>query len=92
MRPCFSLASSLVSAAVVDGVTDAVSSDVARWIGLLSIKDVPLYINDLVFDSRSTVAGDEVRQLPDVVQVAWYLGVVTVAGLIIRERYRRFSA
>ncbi len=82
----------LVSAAVVDGVTDAVSSDVARWIGLLSIKDVPLYINDLVFDSRSTVAGDEVRQLPDVVQVAWYLGVVTVAGLIIRERYRRFSA
>ena len=82
----------LVSAAVVGGVTDAVDAGVARWIGLLSIGDVPLYINDLVFDSRSTVAADDVRRLPDAVQVLWYVGVVAASGLIVRERYRKFSA
>ena len=87
----------LISTAVIGSVAQTVDPDVARWIVLLSISDVPLYINDLVFNNRAPTSGrlaettGFAQRLPNVVPVVWYVGLVALAGLIIRQRYRRFT-
>jgi ABC-2 type transport system permease protein len=82
----------VVSAAVVGGATDALDSGTARWLALLSISDVPLYLNDLIFGGDPSAGVDEAEDLHPAVPVAWYLLVVGVAALVVWRRYRRLSA
>jgi ABC-2 type transport system permease protein len=82
----------VVSALVVGSVTDTVAVGTGRWIGLLSIRDVPLYVNDLIFGGGSTGGTDAAENLPGSIQVGWYLLVVCLAGLVVWRRYRRLAA
>ena len=82
----------VVSGAVVGSVVDVLSSGTARWVALLDLPDVPLYVNDLVFGGKTTASTTAPEQLPAVVQVAWFLAVTALAALVARHRYRRMSA
>ena len=82
----------VVTTSVVGGVADALSLSVGRWIALLSIRDVPLLINDLLFGGDPTTAGNGTAEnLPGVIQVAWYFVVVGLALAVIWRQSRRLS-
>lgn len=82
----------VVSAAVIGNATEVLASGTARWLALLSIRDVPLFLNDLVFGGPSTAGADAAESLPGSIQVGWYLLVICLAGLVTRWRYRRLAA
>ena len=82
----------IVSSGVVNGVTDAVSSGAARWLALLSLSDVPLFVNDLVFGGKATAGATAGETLPAAVQVGWYLLALAAMALVALWRYRKLEA
>jgi ABC-2 type transport system permease protein len=81
----------ILSAAVVGGATSALSSGAARWVGLLSIRSVPLFLNDRIFGVRPGDGPFQAELLPWGVLVLWYLLVVCSAAAVVLWRYRRLS-
>jgi hypothetical protein len=81
----------VVSAAVIGNITEVTDPDVAQWIALLSVGDVPLFINDLVFGGTPTAGADAAENLPAAIQVGWYLLVIALSALVVRRRYTRLS-
>ncbi len=80
----------ILSAAVIGGLTDTLSDGAGRWVALLSIGDVPLYVNDVIFGEQ-TSSIEAAAGHPDIVQVGWFVVVVVAAGAIFLVRYRRLS-
>lgn len=80
----------IISAAVIAGVTDTIDSGVGRWLALFSLGDIPIYVNDIIFD-ESTSGIDAARRLSNVVKVAWFVGIVSAAGALVLHRYRKLS-
>ena len=81
----------VLTAAVVGGAVNALSSATARWVALLSIRDVPLFLNDRIFGVTPTSRAFVAERLPGAVLVAWYLLLVTGAAAAVVWRYRRLS-
>ena len=81
----------VVSAAVISGVTDSIDRDSGRWLALLSVRDVPLYVNDLIFGGPRTSGIAAAEDLPGVVSVAWCLAVIGLCFFALMRRYRRLS-
>jgi ABC-2 type transport system permease protein len=88
----FTVGAFVVSGAVVNGVVDVLSVDTGRWVGLLSLPALPLYVNDLVFGGASTAGTTAAEHLPAAIQVGWFLLVSAVATLATLRRYRRLAA
>lgn len=88
----FMVGAFVVSAAVVGSVTDVLSLGTARWVALLGLTDLPLYMNDLIFGGKPTAGTTAGEHLPAGIQVAWYLLVVSLAALLAWNRYRRLAA
>jgi len=80
----------ILSAAVIGGLTDTLSDSAGRWVALLSVGDVPLYVNDVIFGEQ-TSSIEAAADLSNVVQVGWYVLIVAGAGAIFLGRYRRLS-
>ena len=87
----------VVSAETVCTEGDPVTGDAAKWWSLVSLRDVPLRVNDMIFDIAveddegppSVVAGQE---LPAIVPIAVYL-LFTAGPLgLLWLRYRRIRA
>jgi ABC-2 type transport system permease protein len=81
----------VVSGAVVSSLVGVLSSGTGRWVALLALPNVPLYVNDLVFGGEGTAGTAAAENLPAAVQVGWYLLVVSVALLLTWRRYRRLA-
>jgi hypothetical protein len=81
----------IVISAVASNVADAVSVGVGRWIALLSVRDVPLLVNDLVFRGAHTLGAKQAAHLPGALQLGWYLALVTAGLLVVWHRARRLS-
>jgi ABC-2 type transport system permease protein len=81
----------IVSAAVVVPVADAVSLELGRWLALLNVLDVPLLINDLVFPGESTIGAEQAADLAGAIQVAWYFVVVGLSLAVLWRQARRLS-
>ena len=87
----FTVGAFIVSAAVVGGVVDVLSVDTGRWLALLSLPDVPLYVNDLVFGGEPTAGPKAAEHLPAAIQVGWFLLLSAAATLATLHRYRRLA-
>jgi ABC-2 type transport system permease protein len=81
----------IVTSAVVASVADAVSVGVGRWIALLSVRDVPLLVNDLVFHGAGTIGAKQAADLPGAVQLGWYLVLVAAGLLVVWRRAVRLT-
>ena len=67
--------------------------EAGRWVALLSIGNVPIHINDLIFNEPSSVtAQDLARNVPAAIRVVWYVVLTAGPGLILWRRYRRIGA
>ena len=80
----------ILTAAVISGVVDSLSDDTSKWIALLSVGDVPLYVNDLIFGVQTSNI-DQASELPGVILMAWFLIVVAAAGALVLRRYRKLT-
>lgn len=74
-------------------VCEPPTGDAAKWFALISIPQVPMHVNDLIFDEE----GDSdiarlVTDLPNGVPVGWYLILTGVPGLVLWWRYQRIRA
>ena len=87
----FTVGAFIVSGAVVGGVVDVLSLDTGRWLGLLSLPDLPLYVNDLVFGGKTTAGTTASEHLSAAIQVGWFLLVSAAATLATLHRYRRLA-
>ncbi len=85
----FMVGAFVVSAAVIGSVTDVLALDKARWVALLSLTDLPLYMNDLVFGGQPTAGTTAGEHLPAGIQIGWYLLVSSLAAFFALRRYRR---
>ena len=80
----------ILSAAVISGIADTLSDNTGRWVALLSVGDVPLYVNDVIFGEQ-TSSIEAAADLSNIVQVGWFVVMVAAAGVIFLGRYRRLS-
>lgn len=80
----------ILSAAVISGLTETLSNSTGRWVALLSVGDVPLYVNDVIFGEQTSSIG-AAADLSNIVQVGWFVLVVAAAGAIFIGRYRKLS-
>jgi ABC-2 type transport system permease protein len=80
----------ILSAAVIGGVADTLDIGTGRWVALLSVGDVPLYVNDLIFGEQ-TSGIEAAADLSKIVQVGWFVVIVAAAGSLFLGRYRRLS-
>ena len=81
----------ILTAAVIGGATSALSSGPARWIALLSVRSVPLFLNDRIFGLAPGSGVEQAELLPWGVLAVWYLLVVCGAAAVVLWRYRRLS-
>lgn len=59
------------------------------WFLLLSIGEVPLFVNDLIFGSNSPSVNDLAKTVPTAVILGWYAVLLIVPGFFLYYRYRR---
>ncbi len=66
------------------------AGDAAKWVALLDIGQIPNHISDLIFnDKNDSQIAKQVRKLPTVVPVGWYLLMTAGPGWLLWWRYRR---
>jgi ABC-2 type transport system permease protein len=64
----------------------------ARWLSLFNLSNIPVYVNDLVFDDVSAITSvAPARELSAWILVGWYLLWVVVPGGVLWARYRRLN-
>jgi hypothetical protein len=70
------------------------TGDAAKWLALLDIGNVPLYVSDLILDVELDEENEDlegtflVKELPEVVPVLWYLLLTAGLGFALWWRYR----
>ena len=83
----------MISSGFAGGLSHAVGEDTGRWIALLSIGNVPIYVNDLIFNEVSSVTQEDLAgNVPAAIRVHWYLVLTVGPGLVLWRRYRRIGA
>jgi ABC-2 type transport system permease protein len=82
----------VVSAAVVGAATGALDNGPARWVSLLSIRNVPLFLNDRIFGGSPSAGQAAAEELSAGILVGWYLLIVGGSAAAVLWRYRRLSA
>ena len=69
-----------------------ISGESGKWFALLSIGDVPIRINDLIFGEEAESGfGALVEELPEVVPIGWYLILTGGPGFLLWRRYQRIA-
>jgi len=82
----------MISGGFASSLSQFLGEDTGRWIALLNIGNVPIYVNDLIFNEVSSVTQEDLaRNVPAVIQVIWYLVLTAGPGLILWRRYRRID-
>ncbi len=89
-----------ISLLVVNGFTERpdVGLDTRKWLSLLSLRDIPLFLNDIIFFNNGATlesvgegssAQNTARLHPNALLTAWYSLWVAGPGLLLLLRYRR---
>ena len=67
-----------------------ITGDAAKWFGLIDLGQVPIHLNDLIFDEKSgSQVTTLVQELPIGVPIGWYLALMGGLGSAFWWRYRR---
>ena len=75
-----------------EGPCEPRTGEPGKWLALLHIPQVPMHVNDLIFDvDDEERTNRQVNDLPDLVPVGWYLLLIAGPGFALWWRYRRIS-
>jgi len=85
----------IISSAVAGSVSYGLEEEgfaAARWVALLNLQNVPIHVNDIIFDNISAATeSDAGRQVHAAVKVLWYSVLVFGPALILWQRYRKLG-
>ena len=69
-----------------------ITGESGKWFAMLSIGDVPIRINDLIFGEEAESGfGALVEELPEIVPIGWYLILTAGPGFLLWRRYQRIA-
>ena len=72
------------------GERQPVTGDAAKWFALISFGDVPIRVNDMIFDRENESAtARAAAELPDVIPIGVYLLFTIGPGFVLWWRYQR---
>jgi ABC-2 type transport system permease protein len=82
----------VISTPVTIGLAQSIGGTTGQWISMFNLTNVPLHLNDLVFDSTSNILNESPSlELPRVVRVGWFFVLSSIAGVLMWNKYRRMS-
>ena len=68
------------------------TGEAGKWLALLHVPQVPMHVNDIIFDLEGEDRTKEiVGELPDVIPIAWYLLLIGGPGFALWWRYRKIK-
>lgn len=71
---------------------EVVTGTAGEWLALISLSDIPLHINELVFNADDTLGGGwRARELPTAVRIAVFPVFSLVAMGVLWNKYRRLT-
>ena len=74
------------------GLAEEIGGRAGQWISMLNLTNIPVHVNDIIFDQVSEVTEDApARALWRWVRVSWWLAWTLVPATILWARYRRLS-
>ncbi len=78
---------------VCDSGREPVTGEAAKWFALISIRDVPIRINDMIFDTENDGASlKAAAELHDSIPITFYVFFTAGPMLLLWLRYRRIRA
>lgn len=82
----------VISLPFAEGMSRDVGESVGKWIALINLSNVPIHVNDIIFDEASGVTRDSpAKALSGWILFGWYLLLTVVPFGIMLSRYRRIS-
>jgi hypothetical protein len=82
----------VITAPFTEGMAQEIGGKAGQWISLFSLTNIPVHVNDVIFDATSEMTEDSpARAFPAWAKVAWYFAWVVIPGAILWWRYRRLS-
>ena len=74
----------------IEGTCEPRAGEAGKWFALVSIPQVPMHVNDLIFDVDAEDQTNRlVGELPDIVPIAWYLVFLGGPTYALWQRYRK---
>ncbi len=73
---------------------EPVTGEAGKWLALIDVGAVPIYLNDLIFDKKKEDEEQTIklmRDLPNAVPILWYILITAGPGFILWRRYQRFG-
>jgi ABC-2 type transport system permease protein len=72
---------------------EPVAGGAAKWFGLVDIGRVPIHVSDMIFGvENESQLSIQVKKLPDIIPIGWYLLLAAGPGFLLWMRYRRMEA
>ncbi|MEO5510131.1 MAG: ABC transporter permease subunit [Longimicrobiales bacterium] len=82
----------VISTPFTVGLASEMKNVTGQWISMFSLSNIPVHVNDLIFDDVSKITEDSpARRLAPWIRVAWCAGWTAVPGAILWQRYRRMT-
>jgi ABC-2 type transport system permease protein len=82
----------IISTPVTVGMANGIGGTTGRWISMFNLTNIPVHVNDLLFDDVSAVTKiAPARELAGWIRVAWYFAWTLIPGAILWNRYRKMT-
>lgn len=74
-------------------VCEPLTGDAGKWLGLIDIGRAPSHVSDLIMDDENeSQVSKQVRQLPAIISVLWYIIMTILPALLLLQKYRKLSS
>jgi len=82
----------IITAPFTQALANEVEASVGQWIGLFTLNNIPVHVNDVIFGETSEITGESPSsELAPAVLVGWYFLWILVPGTVLWARYRRLT-
>jgi ABC-2 type transport system permease protein len=82
----------VISLPFAEGTSRDIGESVGKWIALINLSNVPLHVNDIIFNEPSgTTEGSPAKALSGWILFGWYLLLTVGPFGIMWSRYRKIS-
>lgn len=72
------------------GLASEIGGTTGRWISMFNLTNIPVHVNDLIFDAPSTITRRApAGELSAAILTGWYLAWTLVPGAVLWMRYRK---
>ncbi len=82
----------VISLPFAEGMSRDITESVGKWVALINLSNVPIHVNDIIFDEVSGATSDSpAKALSGWILFGWFLLLTVVPFGIMWSRYRRIS-